>query len=191
MKKIYSLILSLALTASFASATESALSNSNVTVNSVDEQIINFWLSSADGATTIYSDAALTNKVIEDHGSYDGVEENLSSTLFPDGLYIVITPDTGMAFESLVINNTWYFPEDMVNGYIHINLEDIPDLEWGIAMSVFFELNLGGINDITVNDNVKTEYFNLQGIRVDAENLTNGIYVTRKGNKAAKVLIKK
>lgn len=191
MKKIYSLILSLALTASFASATEGTLSNSNMVVNSVDEQIINFWLSSADGATTIYSDAALTNKVIEDHGAYDGVEEDLSTALFPDGLYIVITPDPGMTFESLVINDTWYFPEDMVNGYIHINLEDIPDLEWGVAMSVFFEIELSGINEITSTDNSNPEYFNLQGIRVDANNLANGIYVTRIGTKATKVLIKK
>ncbi|MDE7410472.1 MAG: hypothetical protein K2M94_00335 [Paramuribaculum sp.] len=191
MKKIYSLILSLALTASMASAAENTISNSNTTVKSVDEQIINFWMSSMDGATTIYSDAALTNKVLEDHGSADGVEEDLSTALFPDGLYLVITPDPGMAFESLVINDTWYFPEDMTDGYIHINLEDIPDLEWGIAMSVFFELDLGGINDITATDNGKTEYFNLQGVRVDADNLTNGIYVTRLGNKAAKILIQK
>ncbi len=34
------------------------------------------------------------------------------------------------------------------------------------------------------------EYYNLQGIRVDADNLTNGIYIRRQGNKATKVFVK-
>ena len=47
------------------------------------------------------------------------------------------------------------------------------------------------ISDITVDgDNADVEYFNLQGIRVDADNLTPGIYVRRQGNKATKVVIK-
>ncbi len=47
------------------------------------------------------------------------------------------------------------------------------------------------ISDITVDgDNADAEYFNLQGIRVDADNLTPGIYVRRQGNKATKIVIK-
>ena len=35
----------------------------------------------------------------------------------------------------------------------------------------------------------EVEYFNLQGMRIDAENLTPGFYIVRKGNKTAKVYI--
>ena len=36
----------------------------------------------------------------------------------------------------------------------------------------------------------EAEYFNLQGMRVDAANLTPGVYVVRKGNEVQKVVVK-
>ncbi len=48
-----------------------------------------------------------------------------------------------------------------------------------------------GVDDIAVDANdAAIEYYNLQGVRVDADNLTPGIYVRRQGNKAVKVIIK-
>jgi len=48
-----------------------------------------------------------------------------------------------------------------------------------------------GVDDVAVDTNDSAvEYFNLQGVRVDADNLTPGIYVRRQGNKAVKVIIK-
>lgn len=48
-----------------------------------------------------------------------------------------------------------------------------------------------GIEAITVdNVDATAEYYNLQGIRVAAENLTPGIYVSLKGDKATKVVIR-
>lgn len=48
-----------------------------------------------------------------------------------------------------------------------------------------------GITDITVdNSNAPVEFFNLQGMRVNAENLTPGIYVRRQGSSVSKVLVK-
>lgn len=46
------------------------------------------------------------------------------------------------------------------------------------------------IDNITVDADAPVEYFNLQGVRVAADNLTPGIYVRRQGNKAVKVLVK-
>jgi hypothetical protein len=40
------------------------------------------------------------------------------------------------------------------------------------------------------NSNTPIEYYNLQGIRVNSENLSNGIYIRRQGNKAEKVFIR-
>jgi len=50
-----------------------------------------------------------------------------------------------------------------------------------------------GIDEITIgeiNSDDDVEYYNLQGIRIKAENLTPGIYIRRQNNKATKVLVK-
>lgn len=48
--------------------------------------------------------------------------------------------------------------------------------------------------DSVISDNADVcadpEYFNLQGVKVNASNLTPGIYVCRQGNKVSKVLVK-
>lgn len=41
------------------------------------------------------------------------------------------------------------------------------------------------------NTNAPVEYYNLQGMRVNADNLSNGIYIRRQGSESAKVLIRK
>lgn len=48
------------------------------------------------------------------------------------------------------------------------------------------------IGEIAVEEsNAPVEYFNMQGMRVDADNLNSGLYIRRQGNKAVKVLINK
>lgn len=47
------------------------------------------------------------------------------------------------------------------------------------------------IDSILDDENAPVEYFNLNGIRVDSENLAPGIYVKRQGGKVSKVLIRK
>lgn len=48
-----------------------------------------------------------------------------------------------------------------------------------------------GIGNITVeNANAPVEYYNLQGIRVEAETLTPGIYIRRQGSSASKVTVR-
>lgn len=47
------------------------------------------------------------------------------------------------------------------------------------------------IDDITVNgSDAPVEYYNLNGIRVNADHLTPGLYIKRQGTKATKVLVK-
>jgi hypothetical protein len=41
-----------------------------------------------------------------------------------------------------------------------------------------------------VDANAPIEYFNIQGVKVAADNLTPGLYITRQGSKATKVLVK-
>lgn len=46
------------------------------------------------------------------------------------------------------------------------------------------------IGEIAADNAAAAEYFNLQGVGVDADNLTPGIYVRRQGNKVTKVIVK-
>jgi len=51
--------------------------------------------------------------------------------------------------------------------------------------------NLSGIEDIEADgSDAPVEYFNLNGVRVNGEALTPGIYIKRQGGKASKVLVK-
>ncbi len=50
---------------------------------------------------------------------------------------------------------------------------------------------VSGIEDLDVdNSNAPVEYYNLQGIRISADNLTPGIYIRRQGSDVVKVLVK-
>lgn len=49
----------------------------------------------------------------------------------------------------------------------------------------------GGISAVEIEtNNGEAVYYNLQGIRVNADALTPGIYVRRQGNKSVKVLVR-
>ena len=51
--------------------------------------------------------------------------------------------------------------------------------------------SLAAIDNVATDaDNAPVEYYNLQGIRVNADQLVPGIYVVRQGNRTAKVLVK-
>jgi hypothetical protein len=48
-----------------------------------------------------------------------------------------------------------------------------------------------GVTDITIdNDNTPVAYYNLNGIRVNQDKLTPGIYILRQSGKSTKVIIK-
>ena len=50
---------------------------------------------------------------------------------------------------------------------------------------------MSGISGIEADDSdAPAEYYNLNGVRVNADNLTPGIYIKRQGSKATKVLVK-
>ncbi len=49
---------------------------------------------------------------------------------------------------------------------------------------------VSGIDAVEANDTEAVEYYNLQGVRVEADNLTPGLYITRKGNTISKVVVR-
>lgn len=71
-------------------------------------------------------------------------------------------------------------PTDPENTPIYVEFNKKPD-------------STTGITDITVdvdNLNAPVEFYNLQGIRVNGDNLTPGIYVRRQGSAVSKILVK-
>lgn len=62
----------------------------------------------------------------------------------------------------------------------------------GVPINVTFTTNAttSGIGSIVADENAPVEYFNLQGIRIDAERATPGIYIKRQGKTVSKVILK-
>ncbi len=59
-------------------------------------------------------------------------------------------------------------------------------------VSVTFTNETSAISDIIFDaENGPVEYYNIQGVRVAAENLTPGFYIARQGSKTKKILIRK
>lgn len=48
----------------------------------------------------------------------------------------------------------------------------------------------GGVDNAAIDVNAPVQYFNLNGMAVNADNLTKGIYVAKQGNKASKFIVK-
>ena len=60
-----------------------------------------------------------------------------------------------------------------------------------IDFMIYVQPGLAGVENIATDlVEGEVEYYNLQGVRVAADNLSTGIYVARQGNKATKVLVK-
>ncbi|MDE5804977.1 MAG: hypothetical protein K2H58_01750, partial [Paramuribaculum sp.] len=64
--------------------------------------------------------------------------------------------------------------------------------EYLLAIDLVFDQELSGLTEIGVDLNAgDVEIYNLQGVKVAAENLTNGYYIIRQGGKTFKVRINK
>ena len=95
--------------------------------------------------------------------------------------------------------DTRSFPSTL---YVHWKLESAGD--YNITLTITpdgYDKNLvfacrisiaeSGIEGVTVdNDNIPAEYYNLNGVRVNSDALTPGLYIKRQGGKAEKVLVK-
>jgi hypothetical protein len=68
----------------------------------------------------------------------------------------------------------------------------LKDRKWTVTTLKPGAINTGAVNSITVadNENAPVEYFNLNGVQVNGNNLSNGLYIRRQGSKVEKVVIK-
>lgn len=81
--------------------------------------------------------------------------------------------------------DAWYIGTNGIGFVVYGALSDY-------VIAVDFSGNGSGINGVELDAaNGVVEYYNLQGVKVAAENLAPGFYIARQGNKAVKVLINK
>lgn len=75
-----------------------------------------------------------------------------------------------------------------------MNPENDPEGEAGVPIKVLFNgqkegtAGIGGID--TDNSNAPVEWYNLNGVRVNGENLAPGIYIRRQGTEVSKIYVK-
>lgn len=84
---------------------------------------------------------------------------------------------------------------DLTGTYNGTSLDVVLDIQATepapLKIKVTFTSDNAAIGSIAAdNENAPVEYYNLQGIRVAADQLSNGLYVRRQGTKVTKVLVK-
>ncbi len=147
----------------------------------------------------IYGDAELT-KLLGSSETNDSDMFEIKESDMEDGLWFVFSADESLELKEFTVN--YEEMQDQVEGNIfHVALADLPTLPedyvtlYGWAeyiIYVEYKAKLAGIEEVGVDFNAAdVEYFNLQGVKVAADNLNSGVYVARQGDKAVKVLIKK
>ena len=79
---------------------------------------------------------------------------------------------------------------DTVTGTSAINITITATNSKNESVSRQFTINIKGasaIEDVTLDEKVAVEYFNLQGVKV--ENPTKGLFIKKQGNKTTKVIL--
>lgn len=165
--------------------------NSPTSTNSyspiLPEQYVSYFtvenvLGSTDSwlATELTATLAAPSPVIKDGViSWDAVPKAAGYILYADGEIVGYTAETSCSLASMRAADPTYTVQAVnANGARGIMSEAVVD-------------DSSAITDINVdNANAPVEYFNLQGIRVNADQLIPGIYVVRQGNKTSKVLVR-
>lgn len=86
--------------------------------------------------------------------------------------------------------HVWTAPENENVSTVILKKESKSTGRFGGFTVKYVSSGLSAIEEIEVDVNAPVEFFNLQGVRVNAESVAPGIYVVRQGAKTMKVLVK-
>ena len=93
--------------------------------------------------------------------------------------------------EGIPMDSSYEIPADFNEATIAFEIP-LADVTGDVVINVTFSGNTQGIGEIGIDEaNGPVEFYNLQGVRVAAENLVPGFYIVRQGNTAKKVFIRK
>lgn len=173
-------------------------------VDQVDENTIviyNFGNSGYNIPFTIYDKADAANpadgdpvatasiRVADDYIAKDNTSGKSVTVKLPDGetfkTYVkgvAVQENPGVYYNPSFSNVKYY--NDRVDFHITFGTGKFVAANWSLSESE------SGIEDVVVDENAPVEWYNLQGVRVNGENLTPGIYIKRQGSKAVKVLVR-
>lgn len=159
----------------------------------------------ADGKMTAPETAAITITKVDDkgytlvdtYGRYLAMDESHLTTFqifteINDGCYWNAEFTEGKVKISNVLNPTCFVCQSAGNeGTFYTNMAPAKAPETFNLPALYVKEATGGISAVEIEtNNGEAVYYNLQGIRVNADALTPGIYVRRQGNKSVKVLVR-
>lgn len=107
--------------------------------------------------------------------------------IFRDGMVVTPEPVTGVAFTDHPV------ADETVAGNYEFNYTIVPVYNYGVAdvsNVANVQLEVSGVDNVTVDGNQAPRYFNLQGVAVDGKTMPAGVYIRLQGNTATKVIIK-
>lgn len=115
--------------------------------------------------------------------------ESISSLSYSIGSAVVnIDLNT---YEFVTMDTSLEIPSDFNEATVAMEIP-LADVNGEVTLNVTFTGSTQGIGEIGIDEaNGPVEFYNLQGVRVAAENLVPGFYIVRQGNTAKKVFIQK
>ena len=150
-----------------------------------------------DGTSVeVYTDAELTQKLYTIEHPQTELDEYFTSKEFDGTLYFKVNMPAGLSLKA-VNGLTGTLDVEIVNNVFAVEASEETLLDFGgneylLAIDLVFDQELSGLTEIGVDLNAgDVEIYNLQGVKVAAENLTNGYYIIRQGGKTFKVRINK
>lgn len=123
-----------------------------------------------------------------------GIVYEKGDGLFADApIYFTFTPDADRAFVSGTVNNGYASTPYEVGEDENAAVSGSETVAGDIDVSGIFGTESTGIDGIEADeaDEASAVYYNLQGVRVNRDNLSTGIYIRKAGKKVTKVLITK
>lgn len=128
--------------------------------------------------------ATVGDIIVDNISTTTGADGNISYSGSKEGLQLSLGGSPLVANVNVTGTET---PAGALTMNIAVNVPGLGD----IPVTFNGQKSTSSIDTIVDDENAPVEYYNLNGIRVDSENLTPGIYVKRQGHKATKILIRK
>ena len=102
----------------------------------------------------------------------------------------VVVEDPKMNTNSLYSHLRYYDENGTVRKNFQLLFSDDSGLDNYKMTWDMYEGGSSSLDDIVVDENAPVEYYNLQGMRVNRDNLAPGIYIRHQGGKSVKVYVK-
>lgn len=145
-----------------------------------------WWIETADNDIRAYKSNEIVVKVCEDGYRIESIEFSQITGSTSWAASWTVNPADGTWNEK-----KWTAPVNTKLNLVNMTMGAASRIATVNVVYVEDPDAVAGIEDLDVdNSNAPVEYYNLQGIRISADNLTPGIYIRRQGSDAVKILVK-